>query len=56
MYVNGILKKDDLMSFSVKNSGFARVVKTLGLLASITLLQACGADDATDSTARESSF
>ncbi|MEH6448430.1 MAG: hypothetical protein V7765_07155 [Oleispira sp.] len=36
------------MSSSEKNNGFARVAKTLGLLASLTLLQACGAGDSTD--------
>ena len=36
------------MRFFEKNGGFASVAKTLSLLASLTLLQACGAGDATD--------
>jgi uncharacterized protein YggU (UPF0235/DUF167 family) len=49
--VNHILKKDDLMSFSEKNGGLPRAAKTLGLIAFLTLLQACGADDSTDNAA-----
>ncbi|PHR98827.1 MAG: hypothetical protein COA78_25565, partial [Blastopirellula sp.] len=36
------------MIFSEKNGGFASVAKTLSLLASLTLLQACGGEDSGD--------
>ncbi len=39
------------MIFFEKNGGYANVAKVLSFIASVTLLQACGADDSTDNSA-----